>query len=428
LRTGVLRLLLAAVTATVSVVAAGGGATAATSSGIPSPSHDPFYRYTGQTPLSRIPPGTPLRERPVTLGLGTNQTPLPAEQILYRTTDSAGHAVASVTTVLLPASGTADPKVVAYLSFYDALSNQCDPSYTLRGGNPGPANEQNAKLEQGLVNSLHQDGYIVTVPDFEDETLDYVAGHESGMSSLDGIKATLTVLKLATSTPVALIGYSGGSIASDWASELAPRYAPHVHLIGVAEGGVPVDPAHNIAYINGSPSWSDVIPAALIGITRSYHLDLTRYLSAYGRKIAAAESHECIGQFLGAYPNLTVKQIMKPQYANITHVRVFRKILNALIMGSVPGHPAEPLLMVAGNSDGTGDGVMVAGDEQKLAYEYCHRGVPVDFQELKGKNHQEAGLAFLPQAFAYLASRFAGTPAPSNCPLIPPGNSLAPIK
>jgi hypothetical protein len=34
----------------------------------------------------------------------------------------------------------------------------------------------------------------------------------------------------------------------------------------------------------------------------------------------------------------------------------------------------------------------------------------------------------LPQAFAYLASRFAGTPAPSNCPLIPPGNSLAPIK
>ena len=71
---------------------------------------------------------------------------------------------------------------------------------------------------------------------------------------------------------------------------------------------------------------------------------------------------------------------------------------------------------------------MVAGDEQELAYEYCHRGVPVDFQELKGMNHEQAGLAFLPQAFAYLASRFAGTPPPSNCPLIPPGNSLAPIK
>ncbi|HZD64710.1 MAG TPA: lipase family protein [Acidimicrobiales bacterium] len=362
----------------------------------------------------------------MTLGLGTNQTPLPAKQILYRTTDATGNAVASVTTVVLPAGGTVDAKVVAYLSFYDALGSQCDPSYTLRGGNPGAANEQNAQVEQGVINSLHQDGYIVTVPDFEDETLDYVAGTESGMSSLDGIRATLTALALARSTPVGLMGYSGGSIASDWASELAPQYAPRLRLIGVAEGGVPVDLAHNLAYVNGSPSWSDVIPAAMIGISRSYHLDLTPYLSAYGRKVVAAESNECIGQFLGAYPHLTLQEIMKPQYADITQVPVFRNIMNQLIMGSVPGHPREPLLMVAGKSDGTGDGVMVEGDEQQLAYEYCHQGVPVSFQELQGMNHDQAGAAFMPQAFAYLAARFAGAPPPSNCPLIPPANPLTP--
>ncbi|HVB27360.1 MAG TPA: lipase, partial [Mycobacteriales bacterium] len=92
------------------------------------------------------------------------------------------------------------------------------------------------------------------------------------------------------------------------------------------------------------------------------------------------------------------------------------------------GHPTEPLLMVAGNADGTGDGVMVEGDEQELAYEYCHRSVPVDFVQLKDLNHDDAGGAFVPQAFAFLAARFAGVPAVSSCALIQPGNSLAPIK
>lgn len=399
----------------------------ATASAVQSPAQDPFYRYTGKTPLSQISPGTPLRERSVTLGVGTNSTPLPAEQILYRTTDASGHAVASVTTVLVPAAGTVAPKVVAYLSFYDALGPQCDPSYMLRGGDPGSANQENAEIEQGVINSLHASGYIVTVPDFEDEALDYVAGTESGMSSLDAIKATASTLKIPASTPTALMGYSGGSIAADWASELAPRYAPHVNLVGVAEGGVPVDLAHNLGYVNGSPSWSDVMPAAMIGIARAYHLDLTPYLSAYGRRIVTAESSECIGQFSGAYPNLTIKQLVKPQYADITHVPAFKKLFNLLIMGSAPGHPTEPLLMVAGNSDGTGDGVMVERDEQALAYEYCHQSVPVDFVELKELDHDDAGLAFFPQAFAFLGSRFAGAPPVSNCAAIAPGNSLAPI-
>ncbi|MGH3472956.1 MAG: lipase family protein [Nocardioidaceae bacterium] len=396
---------------------------------VPVPSKDSFYRYDGSTPLREVPPGTPLRERQVHLALGTASTPRTAEQILYRTTNAAGSAVASVTTVLLPDTSTADPRVVGYLSFYDALTSRCDPSYTLRGGNPGSANEQNADIEQAVVNSLNAEGYIVTVPDFEDEALDYVSGIESGTSSLDGIRATLRWLRLpAKRTPVALMGYSGGSIAADWASELAPRYTPDLHLVGVAAGGIPVDLAHNLAYVNGSPSWSDVMPAAMIGIARSYHLRLRHYLSAFGRQVVRVESHECIGQFLGKWPGLTVAKLMKPRYRDLIHVPVFTRILNSLIMGSLPGHPTEPLLMVAGKSDNTGDGVMVTGDEDALAYEYCHQGVPVDFQVLDHADHDNAGLLFMPLAMTWLASRFAGLPAPDNCALIPPGNSLKPIR
>jgi hypothetical protein len=334
----------------------------------------------------------------------------------------------SVTTVVMPLTGTVAPKVAAYLSFYDALTSLCDPSYTLRGGDPGALNGSTAEIEQALVESLRASGDIVTIPDFEDERVDYVAGTESGMSTLDGIAATLSVLGLTNATPIGLMGYSGGSIAADWAAELAQSYAPQLNIVGTAMGGIPVDLAHNLRYINGSAAWSDVIPASMVGITRSFHIDFGKYLSRYGKKVVAAESHECIGQFMGAYPNLTLKKMLKPKYADVYRVPVFRSTLNKLIMGSAPGHPEGPMLMVAGNVDGTGDGVMVEQDEQQLAYEYCHQGVPVDFEQLKQLNHDGAGIAFFPQGIAYLQTRFLGIPPESTCGSIQRGSSLAPLK
>ena len=66
-------------------------------------------------------------------------------------------------------------------------------------------------------------------------------------------------------TPIGLIGYSGGAIASEWAAELAPSYAPAVskRIVGTAIGGVLVHPGHNLHYIDGSLVWSGVQPAAL---------------------------------------------------------------------------------------------------------------------------------------------------------------------
>ncbi|MGZ4447968.1 MAG: lipase family protein [Nocardioides sp.] len=387
-----------------------------TSQAVVRPTKDSFYTYDGATPLRDLRAGTPLKTRDVTLAAGTNGAPLAAEQILYRTTDTRGRAVATVTTVVLPTTGTVQPRVAAYLSFYDALSAKCDPSYTLRGGDPGAANQQLTGIEQGAVQALNQQGYIVTVPDFEGEDLHWVAGRESGRSALDGITATLRALKLDESTtPVGMMGYSGGSIAADWASELQPHHAPHMNLVGTAMGGVPANLTHNLPYVDGTPEWSDVIPGAMVGISRAHGLDLTPYLSKWGRMVVRTESTQCIGEMSGEFPNLTIKHLMRKKYEDILHVPVFRRIMAGLRMGTVKGHPSAPMLVVAGNSDGTGDGVMIAADEKALADHYCSEGVPVQYQELQGADHSNAGLSFMPAAMSWLASRFAGTPPPSTC-------------
>jgi hypothetical protein len=411
----------AAPSATNTTVAATG-----TSAPLP-PGKDPFYRYSGKTPLRDIAPGTVLKKRSVDLAVGTTTLPVTAEQLLYRTQNELGRPTVTVTTVIAPVSVPRLDRLIGYLSFYDALGAQCDPSYTLRGGNPGAANEQQAEEEEALIASYVAAGFTVTIPDFEGEGLHWTAGQEAGWDTIDAMRATEHYLGLPLDSKVGLTGYSGGSIAADWASELAPRYDPAMKLVGVAEGGIPVDYAHNLRYINGSAGWSGIIPATLVALARAFQLRLAPYLSPYGAKLASEVQTACIGSFYGAYPGLKVQQLLKPQYQDILKVPAFIRIINHLIMGSAPGHPSGPLLMAVGDSDGTGDGVMVTADVEALAHEYCTQGVKLDLAIYKGSDHDEAALHFEPAAISFLEQRFAGVPFSSGCASVPKGDSIAPL-
>jgi hypothetical protein len=388
------------------------------------PSSDPFYTYSGSTPLAQIAPGTVLKTRTIQIAASGGASLFNADQVLYRTTGEHGQPTATVTTIIHPLVALQGAKIVAYQTAYDSLGSKCDPSYTLAGGNPS---EGTAQAEATIIEGYLVAGFTVDVSDYEGTNLDWAAGQESGYGTLDGIRATENAVGAPSSTPVAMVGYSGGAIATEWASELAPAYAPALNLVGVAEGGIPVDLAHNLNYINGSPSWSGVIPAVLVALSRAFGFNLDTYLSAYGKKVTTAVSDQCIGDFFGSYPGLTIQQLLGPQYQNPLAIPVFAKILNQLTMGTVPGHPNEPLLMAVGNQDGTGDGVMIAADVEALAHQYCQEGVPVTLTEYAGLSHTEASLPFEATALAYLETRFLGVPAVNDCALIGAGNSLAPL-
>ena len=387
------------------------------------PSYSAFYAYKGSTPLRDIKPGTILKKRTITVTIDDYDLPFKADQLLYRTTGQLGQPTVTVTTLIRPLVPVGT-KIVSYQTAYDALGSECDPSYTLAGGNTA---DSTGTAETAVIGLYLAAGYYVDVSDYEGTNLDFVAGQESAYGTLDAIRAGEHDLGAPASTEVGLVGYSGGSIASEWASELAPTYAPELHIVGVAEGGIPVDLAHNLNYVNGSPAWSGVIPAVVLSLARAFDINLTPYLSAYGVKITKQVQQECIASFLGAYPGLTVQQLLKPQYQDFLAIPVFRKIVNTLLMGSVPGRPAGPLFMGVGNVDGTGDGVMVTKDVEGLAHEYCAQGVNVQFNMYKGLNHDNAAIPFEVQAAAFLEQRFLGVPAVNGCSTIGTGNSLAPL-
>jgi hypothetical protein len=382
----------------------------------PIPSEDPFYAYSGAEPLDAIAPGTMLKHRTVQLALAGTSTPIDAEQVLYRTTGQLGQATATVTTVLSPTPTPVVPRIVDYSSFYDGLSSQCDPSYTLAGGDSGDATYQQEAYEEELLISWYlAQGDIVTVPDFEGTDLHWMAGRESGYGALDAVRATESYLGIGADTAVGLSGYSGGSVAADWASELAPAYAPDVNIVGVAEGGIPANYVHHLEYMNGTDEYSAAIPGELLGLSRSYGIDLAQYLSPYGREVVARVGQGCIASMFGTYPGLTIGAIMLPGYADLADVEPFATMLREQTMGTAPTPPKGPLLMAIGKVDGKGDGAMIASDVKALARHYCRQGVAVNYREYQAASHIEAAAYFEPETGPFLQARFAGLPFLSGC-------------
>lgn len=417
-----------------------GAAPAASAAPATAPLDDPFFDYTGTTPLREVPPGAVLKKRTVPYSIQGLDLPLKAVQLLYRTTDQAGRAVVNVTTVVrpvLPVGPT--PKVVSYQSFYDSLNPADQPSAVIAGGSGLGAGIAN--VETLIFAPLLLAGYTINIPDTEGQEADFAAGPEYGVNTLDSLRAISgsAATGVGRTTPIGLIGYSGGAIASEWAAELAASYAPRVadRIVGTAIGGVLVHPGHNLHYIDGSSTWAGVMPMAIVGISRSFGLDLSPYLSAHGKEVVAGLRRATISQVLGAYPGLTWADLAKPRYAVPEQVPPYVRVVNKLIM-STGGTPSAPLFIgqgTGGELEGTpgdqagigpGDGVMIAGDVRTLARRYCARGVTVHYEEY-ALSHFTSVALWLPAAYAWLTARFGDAPAPSSCGSIPRGNPLTRI-
>lgn len=398
------------------------------------PDQDPFYVYDGSAPLKDVAPGTVLKTRTGTATLPDIPLPVQMVQLLYRTRDQLGRPVATATSILKPPTPLPTPRLLSYQSFYDALTTRCQPSYTLNGG---PTNGTWSS-EQHLVSAYLLQGFTLVVSDFESQKPAFATGPIYGYETLDGIRAAYnsTDVGLPASTKVAMSGYSGGAIATNWASELAPAYAPDVNdkMLGAAMGGVFVHPIHNLHYVDGSDTWAAVMPLAIVGIAKAFEIDFSKYLSPYGQQVLDLIKNDCIGEH--PLPNLRFAQLVKPQYANPEAIPELVTTANELIMGT-GGEPSIPMMIRQG-TDGTtdegtqpspvygpGDGVMLAGDVRSLARKYCGYGLAIDYAE-KPLGHGRQGLSFLVESIPWLQGLWLGTPPPNNCSSIAAGNSLEP--
>ena len=394
------------------------------------PKDDPFYSYIGSTPLASIAPGTVLQTRSFRYHIFVFPTLLETTQLLYRSTSQTGKPTVNVTSVIRPLIQLDEKKVISYQSAYDSLNRNDEPSCAISGGLRLGGVIPN--VEAAVFGPFLADGYTINVPDTEGQRADFAAGPEYGMNTLDSIRAAFNspTVDLPPDAKVAMLGYSGGAIATEWAAELAPTYAPDVNarLIGAAMGGVLVDPAHNLHYVEGTGFWSGIIAMALVGIARAFKVDFTPYLSVYGARVFHEMQTASIVNVLGQYPGLKWEDLFSPEYPTPESLPLYVECANKLIMGT-GGTPTVPLFIgqgANGELEGTpGDKPGIgAGDVRTLARDYCAKGTTVHYEQYDALSHIWSVPIWLVNSIAWIKQHFAGLPAPQNCSSIPEGNPL----
>lgn len=382
------------------------------------PKGNPFYKPPAS--LKSYKPGAIIRSRrvDVTLPGGVPVSSLGATsyQLLYRTTNATGRAVANVTTVIVPGGSrpAGGRELVSLQDAEDSLTSNCAPSYQLQ---VGEKDNENLELEFGAAApSQISAGRVLVIPDPEGERSEWLVRLVTARAVLDSIRAAERFAPAqldGTRTPAALIGYSGGALETMAADELQRSYAPKLNVVGAAAGGTPVDNRQSFNYLETNAS--GVVMGAMLGLQRAYpRLRWSRLLNRYGRQVAATVSDGpgCATPAVSEYEHVGNWTTTK----NPLGVRRIARAIAANALGHTA--PKAPTFLYISEHDE----LISLGDEDKLAARYCADGAKLDYYRDPtdypgGDDHVEAALAgFIPRALGYLSDRFAGQAAPDTCP------------
>jgi secretory lipase len=401
--TGLAALLLAAgVTVGIGAASAGPsgpGSPGSSGSSLVEPNNDPFYRPPAGFEAKA--PGTVLASRSVTVnGLGL---PVPADstQFLVRSTDAKGAPTTAVGTLMVPRTpyvNGARP-LVSYQPATDSLGDQCNPSYKLRAGTEG---------ELPLMMEALQQGWAVVVTDYEGPQNAFTAGRMAGHGVLDGIRGaeTLPGTGLDGKTPVGMWGYSGGGLATSWAAELQPGYAPELNLAAVASGGTPADMGAAARQIDGGIA-SGLVLLASTGLTRAYP-EMLSLLNDKGRAMINEIGDMCIGEAVSRFPfrHLNEFTFSKDPLSE----PVAKTVMEDNHLGRLT--PKAPVFLY----HSVLDELIPFRSAQQLQADWCKGGGQVTLYADPLSEHSSLAVSGSPLAVGYMAARFAGAPVPANCP------------
>jgi len=397
-RSGVFRLLI--VTSLVLFAglfaAAPGTARAAT---LPAPAGNSFY-----TPPSPLPSGSPgdiIWYRAVTSPVAGAD----AWQILYLSTTASGAPTAVSGTVLVPTTpydGTRP--LVSYAAGTQGWAFSCAPSVEMAAGDFD---------EQFAVNNLLDRGWAVVVTDYPGLGTPgpeiYNVGIAEGYAVLDSLRAglQLTADGLSSDAPTAIMGYSQGGGAGGWAAQLAASYAPDLNLKGVAIGGTPANLQAVANNINGT-IWFAFLAGTAEGFNAAYpSLDLNAQLTSAGQTAMADLATMCQAQALVSYADKTIQDYTIGGIDPITEP-AWQTVLDENNLGGTA--PDVPIL----ETHGLLDEVIPYSVEQNLHDQWCADGVTDDLIGYVG-DHIATALEDQTDTDNWIAARFAGDAAPSNC-------------
>ncbi|KAH7152761.1 secretory lipase-domain-containing protein [Dactylonectria macrodidyma] len=380
-----------------------------TSSGVKKPSLDPWY--TAPKSWKDTEPGTVLRVRqaPGNLTSITGNSSA-AYNILYRTTDSQYKPTWAVTTLLVPELG---PKSVSSLVFHQAALLSYQVPYDSADVDASPSYSIYSTSETSAYGAALGLGLFVSIPDYEGPLASFTAGVISGHATLDSVRAVLSLgLGLNTTSPkVALWGYSGGALASEWASELALAYAPELSgtIVGAALGGLTPNITSVLESISGTNA-AGLAPSSIIGISSQYP-DVQKYIFSllktsgpYNKTGFLAARDYTLAEAGAAYVGVDIGDYFIHGTESLTQDPKILKIVNRDGIMGYHGVPQWPLFVYKTVKDE----ISKIQDTDELVKKYCGIGANILYQRNSVGTHSQDAVYSLAAAVEWLSVVLTG--------------------
>jgi len=337
-----------------------------------------------------------------------------AQRIMYLSRDARGGRMAVSGTVLTPTApwpGPGSRPLIGYAVGTQGMADQCAPSRQLAEDAP--------EYELPNLALLLLRGYSVTITDYQGlgtpGVHTYLNTIAEAHAVLDSIRAArrLPQAGLSPRGPAGIMGYSQGGGAAAAAAELQPSYAPGLRLAGVYAGGVPANPITLMRKLDGGLA-AGLEPDFLTGLKRAYPwLPVYRILNDRGRRVATRTAGECMDETLAEDALMRTSTLTRDGRSIADHLArpPFRKVMRSLTLGR--RKPMAPVLVLQSPLDE----LVPSRGAVLMARGWCRLGANARFEPLIAPEHAAGIFEGAIRAIAWMAARFSGKPANSNCGL-----------
>ena len=282
---------------------------------------DPFY--TPPATAADAPLGSLVRSEPMRSPIIEKMADgVAAQRILYVTSGARGGRDVASAVVLIPSQRPphGDRSLVAVGVADESMGAYCHPTTTFASSGmfeqqqtAGPAAWAAIALKAGhavIIADLANNGGPAPTPT--------LVPRYDGTALLDGLRATLTVpgSGLTAASKVGVYGPSGGgSGAAAWAAQLAPTYAPELHLTAALIGQIVPDHRKFIAENSGKFA-SGFAFADLLGLEVAHpDMRIDDKLNPTGKAVADAFRTGCTYPNYAALAYLPLDVLFKPGHS-----------------------------------------------------------------------------------------------------------------
>ncbi|GAB18300.1 putative lipase [Gordonia effusa NBRC 100432] len=366
---------------------------------IKTPAADRWYEDPSN--LDRMKPGQIIRSRVVQTRLLGIPVPVFSKQLLFRSTDIHGKAIATATTIIIPGIpwvGSPRP-VISFQEAIDAADSSCNPSHTLQTG---------TFKEIALLQYWVAQGFAFNIPDFDGKDNTWLTRDEGHMV-LDSLRAMKNDRSLNLSqSGIGLYGFSGGALGSIQAAELRKSYAPDVKIKAAAFGGAPADFVALSKYagvrrpgvtgVNSFTMW-----LGMAGLAKAYprEIDPKRLLTVEGQRILANLSGRCVYTAAATGMYRPINEYYAPGSKGINDPAV-----QQILRKNSPGQQVPDIPLLWWN--GIWDELIPTEAIVPVVNDYWRRGADLRYYTMPVPEHIANAVAGWPPAVAWLSAVLRG--------------------